>query len=74
MCNLDSFRFISKSFIIHDESIASNNGCLDSLIKISFFSVKFGLTKDRGALRATYANEAKTSISEINLEAFSITG
>lgn len=74
MCNLESLRFISKSFIMHEESIASNNGCLDSLINISFFSEKQGLTNERGALRATYANAAKTSISDINLDAFSITG
>ena len=74
MCNLDDFLFISRSLAIQVESIASNKGCLDSFNKISFFSVKIGLTKTLGAFLATDANEDNTSISDINLDAYSITG
>lgn len=74
ICNLDDFLFISRSLTIHVESIASNKGCLDSFNKISFFSVNIGLTNILGAFLATDANADKTSISDINLDAYSITG
>lgn len=72
--SLDVFLFISRSLTIQVESTASNSGCLESNNTISFLSVNIGLIKGLGAFLATYAKDERTSISDINPDAYSITG